>query len=155
MYDPADAKEPTTAAAEGIQLPGSFGAGRRAFNDIYWFNAKSAHVGCNNTGSQAPCTFTFTGYQWTVEPSANATVTSGQEKPACSRDYASPALCADPPCMLTQISFDEEVFSGLSSINIKAMVGTEEVGFFLDSFEAAWTNNTCEAGIERQSSRKK
>lgn len=78
----------------------------------------------------------------------------GIEVVVASQDYNSPGVCAEPPCALTQIYFDSVKFSGLSSLNIAAQVAGQDVGFYLDSFQFIWSDNSCDAGKERAGSRK-
>lgn len=154
MYFPAEAVEFPTASTEGRDLPGSFGAGLRAFNNIFWFDAKSVFVGCNGTATGTPCNIVATGYRWIASTAANSSANVGHEELVFTQEYSTPPLCASIPCPLTRISFDPIKFSGLSSINIAASRGGAETGFFFDSFEAVWTNSSCAAGLERISSRK-
>lgn len=155
MYDPMDAVEAPTEKTEGRYLPGSFGAGPRAANDIFWFDARSAFIGCNNTVSSTPCQITATGYHWVPNASFNGSVTeAGREVLSYAQDYTVPAVCAEQPCPLIEITFDPTKFSGLSTLNLKAKLDDTEIGFYLDGFEAVWTNSSCAAGLTRASSRK-
>lgn len=158
MYNPLDAVEAPSERTEGRFLPGSFGAGPRFSNKIFWFDARSVYVGCNNTISLKTCQVTFTGYRWAQTPSTNNTPVHendpGYEVFAYTQPYSVPAICADQPCPLTQITFDPNRFNGLSTLNVIAKVDDTEVGFYLDSFEATWSDNSCEAGLARSSARK-
>lgn len=153
-YNPAYENPNATGNAQGRDLPGSFGAGTRSFNSIFWFDAKSVFVGCNNTDPGASCDITATGYRWTASSAPNGSRFDGHEELAFIQSFPAPELCATKPCPLTKVSFDATQFSGLSTLNLVANIGDQEVGFYLDTFEAAWTNNTCEAGLERSMSRR-
>lgn len=153
-YNPAYEIPAPTENVQGRDLPGSFGAGPRSFNNIFWFDAKSVYIGCNNTASSAPCEIIATGYRWIASNAPNASKYEGHEKTAFSQRFTTPGPCAERPCPLTQIFFDAASFSGLSTLNFQANLGGAKTGFYLDSFEGAWTNSTCEAGIERSTSRR-
>jgi len=153
IYHPADETATAGPAKEGRDLPGSFGAGSRFWNSVYWFDAKSAYVGCNDTTT--PCDVFVTGYRWYPDGRPDATKAEGHEVLAFTEQHTiSPPACGDMSCNMTWISFDAAKFSGLSTINFQADQGGTKAGFYLDSFTATWTNSTCEAGRERQSSRK-
>lgn len=151
-YNPLDAG-PEYSDAEGRFLPGSFGAGPRITNNIYWFDATSAYFGCNNTKPDFLCTITATGYRWTTRAAPDGSIAGSQEVVANSQNFTLPP-CVYPPCMLTQVYFDVDNFKGLSTLNLEARSGDEVMGFFLDSFELTWSNDTCAAGLARQSVRK-
>lgn len=154
-YNPAYEPSTLNTHAQGWELPGSFGAGPRAFNSIFWFDVNSFYIGCNSTGPEAPCTVIATGYQWIASNVPNATTTAGHEQLAFVRYFSVPGSCPDKGCPLTQISFDAGTFTGLSTLNLLAYSRDEEqVGFYLDSFEGIWTNNTCAAGQQRSTSRR-
>ena len=147
MYQPQASFVPETTI-EGRDQPGSFGAGRRAKNGIYWFNARYVSVGCNTT---EPCTIAATGYRW-HRPSEDPN--TGYEQVAFVQHTEVASLCENKPCNMSRIVFDIEQFSGLSSLNLQAHTASETVGFYFDDFEGSWTNTTCAAGLTRQSSRK-
>lgn len=151
-YNPADAT-PVAVTAEGRDLPGSFGAGPRAANNIFWFDATSAFVGCNNTNLDLDCTLTATGYRWDSSDTPNGTTTDSHEVMTDTQQFTVPR-CTSAPCMLTQVFFNTDHFAGLSTINFIAQAGGQQMVFYLDSFELKWTNNTCAADKARQSSRK-
>lgn len=153
-YNPAYEIPAMSNNVQGRDLPGSFGAGPRSFNSIFWFDAKSVYIGCNNTGSGSPCEIIATGYRWVASNAPNASKYEGHEQTAFTQRFTTPGPCAERPCPLTQISFDAASFSGLSTLNLQANLGGAMTGFYLDTFEGAWTNSTCEAGIERSSSRR-
>lgn len=150
-FDPMDPdvlKPPTI----GSMMAGSFGAGLRAFNDIYYFDASSAFVGCNNTATMTKCEIVATAYQWRPDNASLPTI--GREY-VVDTQYFSPPTCATKEnCTLTQITF-ASTFSRLSSINLYAKVNGAVVGFFIDDIALAWSNNTCGAGIARISSRRR
>ncbi|KAK5105428.1 hypothetical protein LTS08_001705 [Lithohypha guttulata] len=154
IYDPTDAGNINTAGLQGRDLPGSFGAGQRAYNSTFWFNPWAVYIGCNNTVSNIPCTLKVTGYQWQATVSPSTSLADGQEVVAVEAVFPAPGICMEPPCALSKISFDASKFFNLSSIRFEAKQGELETGFFLDSVQIVWANRTCEAGLERQGSRK-
>lgn len=54
-------------------------------------------------------------------------------------------------CDLERVQFPAK-FKGLSGLQIQAFVGKDERMFFMDNLSLSWTNNTCAAGLLRQSS---
>lgn len=154
-YNPA--YEPSTVAsnAQGRYLPGSFGAGPRSFNNIFWFDAKSVYIGCNSTAPEASCNMVATGYRWVTSSASNATTNQGYEQLVFVQNFQIPGTCPNKSCPLVQISFAPNTFTGLSTLNLLAYSPDgEETGYFLDSFQGAWTNDTCEAGQQRAMSRR-
>lgn len=151
-FNPAEAV-PVFNDTQGRDLPGSFGAGQRVTNNIYWFDATSAYLGCNNTDPNVQCYITATGYRWTTMSALDGSVAGAEEIVADAQNFTIPP-CIFPPCMLTQVYFDTDQFTGLSTINLQAYAAGEVVGFFLDSFDLTWANNSCAAGLERQMIRK-
>lgn len=154
IYNPTDEMANADATKEGRELPGSFGAGYRFWSSVYWFDAKSTYVGCKDTTK--PCDISVTGYRWHPADSPNAARAQGHEVLAFSQTHSiSPPACHPETltCNMTKISFDAAKYSGLSTINFVANQSGANAGFYLDSFTATWTNSTCEAGLERASSR--
>ena len=151
IYNPDD-ETVKADTAQGRDLPGSFGAGYRFWNSVYWFDAKSVYAGCNDTTT--PCDLFVTGYRWHPADGPNIAKAQGREQLAFSEQHTiEPPICGNESCNMTLIEFDAAKFSGLSTINFLANQGGTNAGFYLDSFTATWTNSTCEAGVERASSR--
>ncbi|KAF4554618.1 Hypothetical protein D9617_4g003730 [Elsinoe fawcettii] len=129
----------------GFVRPGELGAGRRASNQAYWFNAYSAYLGCDNTDSLG-CMYEISGYVYDslfraeiLAYQSNVTV------PAC------PAL---ENCLLTFVDFPLDM-RGLSGFQIRAFVGEEQRIWFMDELALGWWDNSCEAGQIRARSRKR
>ncbi|KAK5952948.1 hypothetical protein OHC33_006069 [Knufia fluminis] len=153
IYNPASERADSNPARQGRELPGSFGAGDRFWNSVYWFDAKSVYVGCNDT--TIPCDVFVTGYRWHPADAPDATKAEGHEQYAFAEKHTiEPPTCGNGLCDMTQITVDPAKFSGLSTINFYANQGGTTAGFYLDSFDATWTNSTCDAGLERTTSRK-
>lgn len=124
---------------------GEFGAGPRYAESAYWINAYSAYVGCNNTGP-ADCMITINGY--TYEPHFKNVVLNALQ------------VMYQPPCpTLTNCDFLSVTlnndFRNLVGLQIVATVGEERVAWFMDDLEVGWSNNTCAAGKQRDSSRQR
>ena len=85
------------------------------------------------------------GYQWDAAAGEERlTVGAGFEVPPCSGFV---------DCHLEHFAFPG-TFEALSGLEIKAQVGDQERAFFMDDLSMSWYNNSCEAGLERQMSRK-
>ncbi|KAF2227774.1 hypothetical protein BDZ85DRAFT_7493 [Elsinoe ampelina] len=123
----------------GFVRPGELGAGARASNQVYWFNAYSAYLGCDNTDSPG-CMYEISGYVYdrsfrdeVLAYQSNVTV------PAC------PAL---EDCDLTFVDFPLDM-RGLSGLQIRAFAGEEQRIWFMDELALGWWDNSCEAGQTR------
>jgi hypothetical protein len=128
----------------GNMLPGAIGAGPRADDSVYWFDAFSAELGCDNGGS-APCNMTISGYNWNE---------STQVEEKTIMQYAQ-----IPPCNLLQDCILEHVqlqdFRGLSSIRFEAIVdGATLKSWVVDNLSLKWFDDSCEAGIKRTLAKK-
>ena len=62
-----------------------------------------------------------------------------------------PACVDFKDCHLQKVDFPES-FRGLSGLQIQAFVENEQKIFFMDDLALHWSNNTCAAGMLRQSS---
>jgi hypothetical protein len=122
--------------------PGEISDGPYESYSAFWFNARSAYLGCDNAGP-APCELNVTGYTW--DPTAN------DEKPTYNQLYTLPACSAleDEKCQLNAVQFPPS-FANLTGLQMQASVGGKQVMFFLDDLALTWSNNTCAAGLERQ-----
>lgn len=132
----------------GLIEPSAFGCGPRNYNDNYWFNARSAWVGCDNNATSAytTCDFVATGYQWD-----NTTRT---EKVAVTQHFTIPPCPDFKDCHLRPISFNYQ-FYRLSRLSFYANVKGQIKSFWVDDISLSWFNNSCEAGLARIGSRKK
>lgn len=123
----------------------AFGAGPRAGNSDYWFNAESVYVGCDNgaTDPSDTCDFVATGYQWDL--------VNLQENVVATEHFPQEPCSGFKDCNLNQIFFDSR-FEMLSSLSFYANVQGQQKIFWIDTMELSWYNNTCEAGLARISS---
>ncbi|KAL8893228.1 MAG: hypothetical protein Q9192_005472 [Flavoplaca navasiana] len=121
----------------GLQLRGELGAGRRVLDNAYWIDAYSAWVGCAN-GGPTDCRIELIG----LDAFDTAIATQRLLQPSC------PGLVN---CTLAQITFSED-FRNLAGLQILAYVDETPVTFYMDDLSLGWSNNTCEAQIERSSS---
>lgn len=128
----------------GLLAGGSFGAGPRAYDDVFWFNAKSFYFGCNNGSNDGPCVITVTGSKYSPEVRA--------EYPSISKTFTIDACPDDEVCVLQQIELPEDM-EGLSSLGFEVTVLDSPVTWYIDDVEMSWFNNTCFAGLKRLSSR--
>ena len=122
----------------GLELIGEFGAGPRASESAYWFDAYSLWIGCQNEGP-SDCNITINGYN-------NAT----------SIRVASQTVIQSPCAGLIncKLAFVEltNAFRNLSGIQILPAVNRTLTAYYLDDVSLAWSNNTCAAQLERSSS---
>ncbi|ERF75438.1 hypothetical protein EPUS_00231 [Endocarpon pusillum Z07020] len=124
--------------------PGSFGAGPRAYDNAYWFDAETLYVFCDN-GAEDPavtCDVVVTAYQWD-EDTQSETVLATQHFPQ-------PPCPGYNNCRTNEIFLDTQ-FRGLSSLSLYAIVDGKQKMFFIDTVQLSWWNNTCEAGRRRAS----
>jgi hypothetical protein len=124
--------------------PGSFGAGPRAYDNAYWFNADTLYVFCDNGATDVAkrCDVTVTGYRWDEEKQAeNVVVTQHFPQPPC------PGF---RECQTRKIFLDAE-FVRLSSVSLQAAMDGQKKLVFMDTVALSWWNNTCEAGLHRSS----
>lgn len=123
---------------------GSFGAGPRAYDNAYWFDADTLYVFCDNgaTDTAVTCDIVVTGYRWdNIRRSESVHTTQRFPQPPCPgyRD-----------CRTNQVFLDD-TFRNLSSLSLYAVVNGQQKIFFMDTVELAWSNDTCEAGLHRAS----
>ncbi|KAI4272691.1 MAG: hypothetical protein LQ337_005125 [Flavoplaca oasis] len=131
--------DPTSSQSvnAGLQLRGELGAGPRVLDNAYWIDAHSAWVGCAN-GGPTDCRIELIG----LDAFDTAIATQRLLQPPC------PGLV---DCTLAQITFSED-FRNLAGLQILAYVDETPVTFYMDDLSLGWSNNTCEAQIERSSS---
>ena len=125
----------------GDESYGELGAGPRAPESAYWVDAYSMYLGCNNTGPY-DCAIAIDGF--TYSSTAQTTVLTATQtvtQPAC------PGLVG---CHLTQIELTS-AFRSLAGIQIVATVAGDPVTWYMDNVSLGWSNNTCAAGLQRES----
>jgi hypothetical protein len=144
-FVPSLANNVTNSPNAGTVPDNAFGAGPRAYNSDYWFNAESAYVGCDNgaTDPSITCDFVATAYQW--DP------VNFEEIVIATEHYPQPPCTDFKNCTLSQIFFDSR-FEQLSSLSFYAIVQGLQKIFWIDTMELSWYNNTCAAGLARISS---
>jgi hypothetical protein len=123
---------------------GSFGAGPRAYDNAYWFDAETLYVFCDN-GAIDPavtCDFVVTGYKW--DEATHKEVTS------VTQHFPQPPCPGFRDCQTNEIFLDP-LFRSLTSLSMYALVNGQQKMFWMDTVELAWWNNTCEAGLHRGS----
>ncbi|KAL8775118.1 MAG: hypothetical protein Q9209_000597 [Squamulea sp. 1 TL-2023] len=123
----------------GLELHGELGAGPRFSKSAYWIDAYSAWIGCANSGP-TDCRIDLIGYDAFNTPIAMQTLL----QPPC------PGLV---DCKLAQITFSNQ-FRDLAGLQILAYVNKTPITFYMDDLSLGWSNNTCEAQIERSSAQK-
>jgi hypothetical protein len=123
--------------------PGEVSDGPRESISAFWFDALSAFMGCDNPGPEV-CTLVFSAYTWS--PVAKTEILADKRN-------ATIAACPElNECKLQKVSFPD-TWRGLTGFQVQAFVGREERMFFMDDLAMHWSNNTCAAGLLRQSSR--
>jgi hypothetical protein len=124
--------------------PQSFGAGPRASDDAYWFNAETLYVFCDNgaTDPAVTCDVVATGYQWDS--------TAQSETVLATQHFPQPPCPGFRNCQTNEIFLNTQ-FRGLSSLSLYAVVDGQQKIFFMDTVQLTWWNNTCEAGLHRAS----
>lgn len=112
-------------------------------NPSFWFNAKSAYLGCDNDGPD-DCIIEATGYQY--DPQIN------DEIPGPQQNYTLAPCIGFKNCKLQQVDFPP-TFNNLSGIQFRAFVDNKPRMYFLDNLNMRWSNTSCAAGMERQATR--
>lgn len=76
---------------------------------------------------------------------------------AAQANFTLTPCSASANCTLSYVDFTEydTGFVSLSGIKFNVTVNDEVQALYMDNLEMSWFNNTCEAGLERQMSRKK
>ena len=83
------------------------------------------------------------GYTWNkFAKTEMLSFTQNETIPAC------PGL---KNCQLHEVTFPTS-FRGLTGLQMRAYVGNEQKMFFMDNLALHWTNTSCAAGMQRQSS---
>ncbi|KAF3490955.1 uncharacterized protein GIQ15_00472 [Arthroderma uncinatum] len=135
---------PTEKKGAEARPKGEFGAGPRAANELFWFDAFTTHAGCDNGNSTKSCELTVKGLKYSTE--------SDTEIPSGTSKFVIPPCVGLNRCNLTQIIFGDG-FSGLSGMEIEARVAGKAVMWYIDDVKLRWHDDTCAAGIKRQRSR--
>lgn len=144
-FVPSAANNSTNSPDASTVPENAFGAGPRAYNNNYWFNAESLFAGCDNgaTDPYVTCDFVATAYQW---DSVNY-----KESVVATEHFTLPPCPDFKKCSLIQIFFDDR-FTQMSSMSMYANVQGQLKIFWIDTMELSWWNNTCVAGLARISS---
>lgn len=122
--------------------PGEIGDGPRESMSAFWFDAYSAWFGCDNRGPEV-CTIVFSAYTWGLATKTESlTFQHNETVPPCQRSK---------DCQLQKVDFPTS-FRGLTGLQMQAFVGQEQRMFSMDDLALRWANNTCAAGLQRQSS---
>ena len=122
--------------------PGSFGAGPRAYDNAYWFDAETLYIFCDN-GAEDPavtCDVVVTAYQWDDYTKSEAVI--------ATQHFPQPPCPGYNNCRTNEIFLGTQ-FRGLSSLSLYAVVNGKQKMFFIDTVQLSWWNNTCEAGRHR------
>lgn len=123
-----------------VGFAGLISDGDHALTGCFTFNMYGASFGCNSTGP--PCDFTFTGIHYDVA--------TGVVTPVITQTASISSCPALFECDLTTIVLDE-TFVGLNGVQIKAAAAGAPLGWWMDDLELGWFNNSCSAGLCRQS----
>ena len=136
------AKRVGNSPSGNYSKPGEISDGPREAISAFWFDAYSAWFGCDNRGPEA-CTLVFSAYSWSPTALTEVVIENSTATiPPCNKAKG---------CDLELVTFPAG-FQSLSGLQIQAFVGKEERMFFMDDLSLHWTNNTCAAGLLRQSS---
>jgi hypothetical protein len=125
-------------------IPGSFGAGPRAYDNAYWFDAKTLYAFCDNGADNmaVTCDIVVTGYQWDNATQSEIVLTT--------EHFPQPPCPGFQDCQTNEIFLDTK-FRGLSSLSLYAIVDGKEKMFFMDTVQLTWSDNSCAAGLHRAS----
>ncbi|KAL1306693.1 hypothetical protein AAFC00_005363 [Neodothiora populina] len=133
---------PSDNPGAGGEHVGEIGAGDRASQSAFWFNAYSAYLGCDNAGPE-DCTVQVSGYVFQG---------SGKEVMAYQQNFTLPGCPGFDNCRLKHVFFPKSMV-GLSGLQFQASVNGEHRVFFMDNLSLGWYNNTCAAGLMRTRSK--
>ncbi|KAJ8611629.1 hypothetical protein MRB53_037853 [Persea americana] len=130
------------APVSGMIGPGEFGDGSSSAVSAFWFDAYSAWLGCDNPGPES-CTYVITAFVWDEE---------GRREKQIDQQTATTSACPGfQNCQLQEVQFPQS-FVNLTGLQIQAYKGADQVMFFMDDVQLAWSNNTCAAGLRRAQS---
>ncbi|KAF2435996.1 hypothetical protein EJ08DRAFT_579244, partial [Tothia fuscella] len=136
----------TSPRNDGCAHIGEIGAGPRGSDSIWWFDAFSAEMACDNSSGE-PCTMIISGYKYNAEAGVELKAYEQTAKlPPCNSGLFD--------CKLNHIGL-EAGFRGLSGIQFEAFVGSQERRIFMmDNLNMGWANNSCDAGLLRSIQKK-
>ena len=123
--------------------PGEISDGPRESISAFWFDARSVFLGCDNAGPEL-CTIVISAYRWDA--------TSKDEVIAYKQNATLNPCPSLKKCRLQEVDFPNDQYRDLTGLQIQAFVGNEEKMFFMDDLALRWSNNSCAAGLLRQSS---
>ena len=106
----------------------------------FGFNVYGASLGCDSVGPD--CDFSFTGYR--------VNLLQGGTNKVAQQNIAVPPCPALSNCDLVPINLDQ-TFEDLDTIRVNVTVAGAPKIFWLDDLRLGWYNNTCAAGLCRQS----
>ena len=110
-------------------------------NAAFYFDAKSAYLGCSNPGPD-DCTIEATPYTY------NTTL---MDEVAGQAENFTLSSCTQN-CTLEKVSFPPS-FKRLSGLQFRAVADSKPRMFFIDDMAMEWSNSSCSAGMTRQQSR--
>jgi len=146
IFVPENSDAPTSNPYAGIPKLGEITAGPRMNMPIFWFDAFSANVGCDDGGLN-DCEMTITGYKYN-----NAT---HGEVIAATQKTSIPKCPTYANCDLKFVQLDG-AFRGLSGIQFEGTAnGVANRTFALDNLALGWSDNTCQAGLARLRQKKR
>jgi hypothetical protein len=106
----------------------------------FTFNFYGASFGCDSTGLD--CDFTFSGYKYNI--------TTGAETLLATQKYSTAGCSSPSNCALQPVAL-QNIFQDLNFIRINVTVAAKPKIFWMDDLKLGWFNNTCTAGLCRQS----
>ncbi|KAF1985856.1 hypothetical protein K402DRAFT_333778 [Aulographum hederae CBS 113979] len=141
IYQPLNANDLEGSYAAGLKK-GEIGAGPRAADPFFQFDAFSVYLGCDDAGP-GDCHMKATGYKFDTA--------TNQEVVATEQTAIIPACPEFTKCTMKFVEFGDD-FRGLSGIQFRAQVNgtSSDRIFFLDNMALGWADQSCEAGMKRQ-----
>lgn len=132
--------------AASQEPPAEFSVGPKSGNSSFWFDAYSMFLGCDDQGSDA-CVIEITGYT-----TGNLSSSQAQSSVQVAVLQSCSTLAATS-CKLAQVVLDPPM-RALSGISINAYTsgGVASV-LYMDNVNLGWTDNSCQAGLQRESTR--
>lgn len=140
----------------GVLPRGGIGAGSRAANSGFWFNAYGAFLSCNQGAEpwdavvpRLKCNIQVTGFRWSEQHQKEMVHNVNTfEIPACW------SVNDQDKCDLEWIDFNSKDgdYDGLSSMRLNAYYWNDAADdrvFVMDNLQLAWADNSCAAGQTR------
>jgi len=146
VFVPENSNLTTSNPYAGTPKPGEITAGPRMNMPIFYFDAFSANLGCDDQGPE-DCEMTITGYKFD-----NAT---RGEVVAATHRTSIPVCPAYATCDLKLIELDG-TFRGLSGIQFEGTAN--KLGnrtFAVDNLALGWSDKSCQAGLARLRQKKR